>query len=128
VIDWVGKGSIKGIPYTIKNDGEGAGAQIWLGDAMVGSVKAGIVPLKSVGQKLAGGVETINVNNQYQRRGLGVVLAIAFYVRSEGGNAEYVYLSTNDTSGGFWGNLGMGNRPIGIEAAKAKVRSFTIRW
>lgn len=116
------------LPYTIKADGQGASAQIWLNDKMVGFIRAGIGPHMTQG-KLVAGVETVNVNNEYQKRGLGIVLAIAFYVRSQNGNAGYVELATKDTSGAFWPNLGMHEKvPISIETAKGNVRAFRIRW
>jgi hypothetical protein len=136
VVAWVGSGIMRDplnndryLPYTIKADGQaGASAQIWLTDKMVGFIRAGVGPTVVHGKLLAG-VETINVNNEYQRRGLGVVLAIAFYVRSAKENAGYVELATKDTSGDFWPNLGMHEKvPITIDAANSKVRGFKIRW
>lgn len=133
---WVSKGVLKDpnyndrvLPYTIKTGEDGASAQIWQGEKMVGFIRAGIGPHTTSGGELIAGVETINVNNENQKRGLGVVLAIAFYVRSKNGNAGYVELATKDTSGAFWPNLGMHEKvPISIETAKGNVRAFRIRW
>ena len=114
--------------YTIKGIG-GANVQISLGDDVVGHVRAGIGP-KKVDEQLVAGVETINVTALYQKRGLGLLLAMAFYVRSQKGNAGFVELSTTDTSGGWWGSLGMGeNTPVSVEAAISKINfPIKVRW
>jgi hypothetical protein len=118
------------IPYEIKGTG-GAGAQIWLRDLAVGSVKGAVGTRRVPGDQQAkvGEVDEINVTAGYQGRGLGYVLAIAFLVGSEAEEATYIQLGTEDTSEGFWTSLNVGqNRLITIEEVKSKVRNFNIRW
>jgi hypothetical protein len=119
------------IPYAIQTGVDGVGAQILLRGEVIGYIRAdiGIQEEKpALGGALVGGVKTINVNQDYRGRGLGIVLAIAFYVRSQAEGATYVELSTTDTSGGWWNNLGMRETAIPIAEARGKVRGPKIRW
>jgi hypothetical protein len=52
-------------------------------------------------------IETINVNHDKQRKGLGKLLAAAFYGYWSVNGATHVQLGTTDTSNGFWPHLGV---------------------
>lgn len=140
VIQWINSGTLTDpdpglgpgglalpLPYAIAK-GAGGSAQILHGEKTAGYIRATIKTM--AGDRVVGGVETINVLEEYQHRGLGILLAMTFYVLSERGGAAFVQLSTEDTSKGWWGSLGMAhNALVNVQAAIGKVNpKIKVSW
>jgi hypothetical protein len=71
-------------------------------------------------------VTNVKVGSEFQKQGLGKLLAAAFYAYWEGKGATKFNLGTVDSSGGFWGHLGMSSSAIPVATAWAKLGTISV--
>jgi ribosomal protein S18 acetylase RimI-like enzyme len=71
-------------------------------------------------------VTNVKVGAEFQKQGLGKLLAAAFYAYWENQGAVSFSLGTQDTSGGFWGHLGMSSASLPVATAWAKLGAMNV--
>jgi len=88
---------------------------------LIGGDLAGKIVISHEGDISA--LSKILVQEKYQKKGLGYVLAQGAYCLAEQRKAQHVKLGETATSKGFWAKLGMSEFPIPIARARENLRS-----